>query len=239
MTTEKFKQICETVRSDALYRDPLAFGIARIDRSKIDDRKILQASFGAHNWNESFLSAAAFSWTLKECGVVVNFQDSEFVCDFNKELANKAWQLFCAFENQTEKHPNVSTLKAVRNALNEPKNAKNFRLVFIYEDTYPKSIEALYLKLYALSLKKTTSIVLEPKGLELKDLAWGSDGKPIELEWLKTHEIELKMSDSYPLIASIGKFPPFLNHIIPDNMPQKTPFLEIKLGEIANFKEVL
>lgn len=232
MTIENFKQICENVRLQSDYRDPIGFGLARIDRGVMDESKILQASFGAHNWNESFLSAAAFTWALKECGIAVKFDTSEFVCDFDERLANKAWELFCAFKNDSEKHQNVRALKAVLGALKEPKNAKNFKLVFIYEDAKPQSVEAVYLKLYALSLGKAPlrSLVLDGAFGVLHNVAWDKDGKPIELEWLRANEIELKMSGSYPAIAFVDKFPRYLSHIVPADNVRILESSKVRMG---------
>ena len=78
-TKEQFKDFCEQIRAQKGYKDPLAFGIARVDLGQLNEDKILQASYAVVNFKESFLSAAALVWALKECGVEVDFKASEFV----------------------------------------------------------------------------------------------------------------------------------------------------------------
>ena len=57
-TKEEFKQLIEDVQSQEWYRNPIGFGIARIDRGQLDSSKVLQASFPLINWKENYGSAA-------------------------------------------------------------------------------------------------------------------------------------------------------------------------------------
>jgi len=91
-----------------------------------------------------------------------------------------------------------------------------FRLVILFNNTVCKSVEGTYLKLYALSTSKVPLRSLNLNGAfgALHNVAW-SDGQPIELEWLRENEIELKFANEYPKIDFVDKFPRYLQHIIP------------------------
>ncbi|WP_169784892.1 tetrahydrodipicolinate N-succinyltransferase N-terminal domain-containing protein [Campylobacter curvus] len=231
-TKEQFKDFCEQIRAQKGYKDPLAFGIARVDLGQLNEDKILQASYAVVNFKESFLSAAALVWALKECGVEVDFKASEFVARFDAKVAKKAWKLFGVFKDEISQHKNVQVVNAVRHALEDEKNEGKFRVVFIYEDTKPLSVEAVYLKLYLLSLQKAPlrSLCLEGAFGALSNVAWGADGKPIELEWLRANEVELKMSGRYPAIMSVDKFPRFLSHIIPAENTRILDTAKVRMG---------
>ena len=55
MTKEEFKVLVEKVKSDTVgYREPIGFGICRVDRGQLDKTKILQATFPIINWKENF-----------------------------------------------------------------------------------------------------------------------------------------------------------------------------------------
>jgi len=90
-TKEEFSTYIKEVKASTKgYRDPLAFGIARVDRGQKNHDKILQAVFPVVNWKENLGSAAIFIGALKEAGVEVDFSDSEFVCDATKEFVENA-----------------------------------------------------------------------------------------------------------------------------------------------------
>lgn len=218
-SVDEFKQICEQVRARKGYRDPLAFGVARIERGQLNQDKILQASYAVVNFKESFLSAATFVWALEKEGVNVDFSASEFVCDLTPKIAKKIWKLFGVFANDLDKHKNVAVIAAVREAMKSEENKDKFKIAFIFEDVKPKSAETIYLKLYLLWLGRVPSgsVVLEDALDTLPSVAWCADGRAIELEWLRQNEINLKMSGTYPAVLSVGKFPPYLSHIIPAN----------------------
>jgi 2,3,4,5-tetrahydropyridine-2-carboxylate N-succinyltransferase len=90
-----------------------------------------------------------------------------------------------------------------------------YRVVFIYEDAAPQSVESVYLKLYALSHGKAELRVLNLNGAFglLNNVAW-SGNTPIELDWLRDNEIELKLRNEYPIIDFVDKFPRLLQHVI-------------------------
>jgi 2,3,4,5-tetrahydropyridine-2-carboxylate N-succinyltransferase len=107
----------------------------------------------------------------------------------------------------------------------------NFRLAFIFEDAAPQSVECAYLKLYALSLGKAPLRSLNLTGIfsVLENVAW-SVNIPIELDWLKANEIELKLEGAYPYISSVDKFPRFLQHIIPADKVRVLDASKVRMG---------
>jgi 2,3,4,5-tetrahydropyridine-2-carboxylate N-succinyltransferase len=106
-----------------------------------------------------------------------------------------------------------------------------FRLVFIFNDAACKSVEGTYLKLYALSTAKAPLRSLNLNGAfgALHNVAW-SDGQPIELEWLRENEIELKIANQYPKIDFVDKFPRFLQHIIPADNTRVLDDSKVRFG---------
>ena len=101
----------------------------------------------------------------------------------------------------------------------------------LFEDDKPLSPEAVYLKLYALSTGKAPlrSVNLTGAFGVLENVAW-SFGQPLELEWLRMHEIEMKLLGEYPLIESVDKFPRFLSHIIPANNTRILDTSKVRMG---------
>ena len=65
-STDEFKALVAEVTSQEGYREPMAFGIARVDRGQKNAEKVLQANFGLINWKENFGSAAVFIKALQE-----------------------------------------------------------------------------------------------------------------------------------------------------------------------------
>jgi 2,3,4,5-tetrahydropyridine-2-carboxylate N-succinyltransferase len=63
----------------------------------------------------------------------------------------------------------------------------------------------------------------------LHNVAW-SEGQPIELEWLRDNEIELKFSNTYPKIDFVDKFPRYLQHIIPVNNTRILDDSKVRFG---------
>lgn len=228
---DEFKEICENIRAKSGYKDPIAFGIARVDRGQLNRNKILQVSYGAINYNDSFLSAAAFVWALKKCDIEINFNDSEFVIDLDIKVVKKVLKLFGALVNEPKKHKNVATILAIKDAI-EAGDKDSFKLVFMFEDAKPKSVEVVYLKLYLLSLGfvPLRSLVLDGAFGILENVAWGADGKPIELEWLRENEMKLKISGRYPNIVAVDKFPRYLSHIIPADNTRILDSAKVRMG---------
>jgi 2,3,4,5-tetrahydropyridine-2-carboxylate N-succinyltransferase len=107
----------------------------------------------------------------------------------------------------------------------------NFRIVFLFDDEQCKSVESVYLKLYALSLGKAPLRSLNLNGIfgVLENVAW-SVNVPIELEWLRINEIEMKLDGSYPFISSIDKFPRLLQHVIPEENVRIMDASKVRMG---------
>ena len=105
------------------------------------------------------------------------------------------------------------------------------KIVFLFSDDNPKSVESVYLKLYALSLSKAPLRSLNLNGAFgiLENVAW-SGNMPIELEWLRENEITLKLDGMYPEINSVDKFPRFLQHIIPADNTRILEASKVRIG---------
>ncbi len=227
---EEFTTFVENVKKINNYTDPIGFAIARVDRGQINSDKILQASYPVVNWKENYGSAAVFISALIDSGIEIDFNKSEFVATITKEFVQNCIDKFNPFlkEAKEDAHKNVQVIKY----LNEQSDLNDlFRVVFIFDDVAPKSVEAVYLKLYALSLAKADlrSLNLDGAFGILENVAW-SGNTPIELDWLRANEISLKLNGKYPNIDSVDKFPRFLQHIIPANNTRILDSSKVRFG---------
>ena len=229
-TKEEFASLVDAIRSDSAYKDPIAFGIARVDRGQKNADKILQASFGVVNWKENFGSAAIFTKALEEAGIKVDGSGSEFVATLNDAFVENALNAFAPYLGEAvgDAHKNVQAIKLLSTIEDL---GKDYRIVFLYEDSAPKSVEAVYLKLYALSLKKAELRKVDLTGAFgiLENVVWVGN-KPYELAWLREHEMELKFKGEFPAIDAVDKFPRFLQHIIPEDNTRILDSSKVRMG---------
>ena len=233
-TKEEFANKVKEVQSSSWYRDPIGFGIARVDRGQLNKDKILQATYPVVNWGENFGSAAIFMDAFKTAGVEVDTTSSELVLDITDDFIVNCIESFRPYlpEAKGEDHKNVqliSTLSALPRELGL--TADDFKVVFIFEDIAPKSVEAVYLKLYALSTAKAELRKINLNGAFglLHNVAWNGSN-PIELDWLRANEVTLKVTGQYPNIDMVDKFPRFLSHIIPADNTRILDSSKVRFG---------
>ena len=218
-TTEEFKTFVEKVKSTKGYKDPIAFGICRVDASQLDNDKVLQATYPLINWNENFGSAAVFIAALKASGIEVDNSQSEVSCKIDFDFVKECMNTFNPYlpEAYGDAHKNVQVIIQLFQLLgDEGMREGEFRVVFLFEDAACVSVEATYLKLYALSQAKAELRTVNLNGAfgALPNVAWQGN-TPIDLDYLRINEIELKLRNEYPDVDFVDKFPRFLQHIIP------------------------
>ncbi len=146
------------------------------------------------NWQENFGSAAIFIKALQEAKCSVDCSGSEFVATINDNFVHNAMAAFAPYltEATGDAHLNVQVVKTLANLEDI---GKDFRITFLFEDTNPQSVEAVYLKLYALSLGKAPLRGVNLNGAFgiLSNVAWVGN-TPFELEYLRENEIEMKLT---------------------------------------------
>lgn len=233
-TTDAFKELITTIKGQDGYKDPIAFGICRVDFGQLDSDKVLQATYPIINWDENFGSAAIFIEALREQGIEVDSRQNEVVCDINLDFLSSCLNAFTPYADEAfgDAHKNIQVVSALYNQIKENGMREGeFKVVFLFEDAACISVEATYLKLYALSLAKVElrSINLNGAFGALPNVAW-SAGTPIELDWLREFEIELKLSNEYPHIDFVDKFPRFLQHIIPADNTRILETSKVRFG---------
>ncbi len=229
-SAEDFKALVADIEAQAGYKKAMAFGIARVDRGQQNAEKILQANYGLINWNENFGSAAVFVKALQESGCDIDFSGTEFVATVNDEFVKNAMNAFAVYANEAtgDAHKNIQVIKALATM---DDLAKNFRITFLFEDAASQSVEAVYLKLYALSQSKAElrKINLDGAFGILSNVAW-SGNTPYELEYLRDNEIEMKLNGTFPVIDSVDKFPRYLQHIIPADNTRILEASKVRMG---------
>ncbi len=229
-SAEDFKALVADIEAQAGYKKAMAFGIARVDRGQKNAEKILQANYALINWNENFGSAAVFVKSLQESGCEVDFSGTEFVATVNDAFVKNALNAFAVYANEAtgDAHKNIQVIKALA-AMDDL--AQNFRITFLFEDAASQSVEAVYLKLYALSQSKAElrKVNLDGAFGILSNVAW-SGNTPYELEYLRENEIEMKLNGTFPVIDSVDKFPRYLQHIIPADNTRILEASKVRMG---------
>ncbi|MCK4737748.1 MAG: tetrahydrodipicolinate N-succinyltransferase N-terminal domain-containing protein [Sulfurimonas sp.] len=234
-TTNAFKALIENIKSSTTgYKDPLAFGICRVDLGQLNIEKSLQATYPLINWNENFGSAAIFIKALAEQGIEVDFNESEVVCNINAAFLKSCLNAFTPYADEAygDAHKNIQVVSALYNQImNSGSLEGEFKVTFIFADEALKSVEASYLKLYAISQAKVELRGINLNGAfgALPNVAW-SNGQPIELDYLREFEIELKLANEYPHIDFVDKFPRFLQHIIPADNTRILDTSKVRFG---------
>ncbi|SFV70273.1 2,3,4,5-tetrahydropyridine-2,6-dicarboxylate N-succinyltransferase [hydrothermal vent metagenome] len=234
-TADAFKALIEDIKTTTPnYKDPLAFGIARVDLGQLNVDKSLQATYPVVNWDENFGSAAIFIRALAEQGIEIDFSQNEVVCNINLQFLKDCLNAFTPYSDEAhgDAHKNIQVISALYSQIiNNGSLEGEFKVCFIFEDAPCQSVEATYLKLYAISLAKVGLREINLNGAfgALPNVAW-SNGQPIELDYLREFEIELKLANEYPHIDFIDKFPRFLQHIIPADNTRILETSKVRFG---------
>lgn len=233
-TKEEFKAKVEEIQAQAWYKNPIGFGLARVDRGQLNPEKILQATFPVVNWEENYGSAAIFLNALKEAGESIDTSKSEIVCNVSDVFLTNCIEMFRPYipEAKGEDHKNVQVISQLASLpLESGLTADDYKVVFVFADDVVESVETAYLKLYALSSGKAKLRSLNLNGIfgALHNCAW-SGSTPIELDWLRANEIALKLANKYPEITMVDKFPRFLSHVIPADNTRILETSKVRFG---------
>ncbi|MGZ8547686.1 MAG: tetrahydrodipicolinate N-succinyltransferase N-terminal domain-containing protein [Sulfuricurvum sp.] len=233
-TETAFQECVTEIQNTQGYKTPLAFGICRVDFGQQNSDKILQATYPHINWNENFGSAAIFIQSAQEQGFTIDFTADEVIIPVTVKFLEGCLNAFTPYADEAygDAHKNIQVISALYHQIKENGMREGeFRLVILFNDAACKSVEGTYLKLYALSTSKAPLRSLNLNGAfgALHNVAW-SDGQPIELEWLRENEIELKFANEYPKIDFVDKFPRYLQHIIPANNTRVLDDSKVRFG---------
>ena len=242
MTKEEFKKFVES--EGARFREPLGFGIARVDLGEnfsaessadcesdscADSKKavVLQATYPVLNWRDSSGKCENLGSYAVLCSALEKFpqnliskSESEAIYCIDSRVVNSALELFAPFlaEALADKnaHKNIQVLLNLQKMPNLDCCKSPFRFVVLYDDAKCESVESSYMKLLALSLGKAKLRSLNLDGIFglLENIAW-SGNTPYQLEYLRQNEIELKLAGKFPRIDFVDKFPRYLMQVIP------------------------
>jgi 2,3,4,5-tetrahydropyridine-2-carboxylate N-succinyltransferase len=233
-TEADFKAKVAEIQTQEGYKNPLGFGICRVDLGQLNEDKVLQATFPHINWNENFGSAAIFISCMQEVGVEIDFTADELILPVTTKFLEETLNAFTPYIDEAigDAHKNIQVVSTIKDYIEYHGLCESeLRLVMIFNDVPCTSVEGTYLKLYALSTAKAPLRSLNLNGAfgALHNVAW-SDGEPIELEWLRENEIELKIAKKYPKIDFVDKFPRYLQHIIPANNTRVLDDSKVRFG---------
>lgn len=239
MTKEEFKKFVKS--EGARFKEPLGFGIARVDlgidfsaessadcKGDLDSKSVvLQATYPVLNWRDSNGKCENLGSYAVLCSVVEKFpqnlifkSDNEAIYRVDSAVVNAAIELFSPFlaESLADKkaHKNIQVLLNLQKMPNLDCCKSAFRFVVLYNDAKCESVESSYMKLLALSLGKAKLRSLNLDGIFglLENIAW-SGNTPYQLEYLRQNEIELKLAGTFPRIDFVDKFPRYLMQVIP------------------------
>jgi len=252
-SVEEFKTRLEEISSTSGYTDPIMFGICRDDMGTMDTNAVLQSTFLVTNIRANLGSAKVFRDALEQEVVegveklsnVVHVSDNELVCNIDIEFLENALATFNPYVEEAigDQHLNVQVAKMLKTihddmAMN-PQNMVPFgsgmvtyRIVFIFNDAPVETVEAGYLKLYALSEGKSKLRTLNLNGLFglLTNCAWLEHGEPVELDMLRDRAMHLKALGRYPGITHVDKFPRMLQHVIPADNTRILDTSKVRMG---------
>lgn len=224
MNVDRFKHFVDEFQKRAEYKEPLGFGIARVEIGK-KSKAILCATYPTMNWaGENLGTYAVLCESAKEAELISQ-SDNEAVYGINQAFVNKALELYAPFLSEalsdSQTHKNIQVILELKKQSNKGKlktkgGRSRYHLCIIYKDEKCESVESAYLKLLALSLGKAKLRTLQLDGIFglLQNVAW-SGNKAYELDWLRENEIRLKMEGEFPDIDFVDKFPRYLMQVIP------------------------
>lgn len=233
-TIEEFKAKVAKIQEQEAYKKPIAFAAGRADLSQLNPDKALQMHFPVVNWRENDGSAAILIAAIQESEQIVDFTKSEQTFKLTLAILENCLNAFEPYVNDVfgDKHKNIQVLETIYTEMktNGSRDGE-FRVTFLFDDVVVESLEAAYLKLYAISLAKVElrSINLNGAFGALQNVAW-SQGIPYDLDYLRINQIELQMSGDYPHIDFVDKFPRFLQHIIPADNTRILDTSKVRFG---------
>lgn len=224
MSTEQFKGFVEKYQKSTEYKEPLGFGIARVEIGK-KSKTVLCATYPVMNWKGENLGSYAVLCESAKHAELISQSENEAIYGVNQEFIDKALELYSPFLSEALSdslvHKNIQIILELRKQANKGKLKSKggrflYRFCILYQDTKCESVESAYLKLLALSLGKAPLRSLQLDGIFglLQNVAW-SGNKPYELDWLRENEIRLKIEGEFPHIDFVDKFPRYLMQVIP------------------------
>ena len=206
---DEFNAFTDEIQKSNIYKEPLAWGFARVEKGRVCPQKSLNATYAVVNFRENFKTLSVMLWAISEIyaknGKKFSLDGSECVFVLNKKIIAKALKIFefLASEAKGNAHRNLQNLILMGEILEHEKEPE-FEFVL--------------------------TIILDGIFSIMPNLAWDEYGRPLELEWLRENEIWLKMSGVYPKISFVDKFPRFLSHIVPNDSVRILDDAKVRFG---------
>ena len=206
------------------WREPLAFGLARIEQGASGNT--IKAWIPVVNWQANTASFAVFMASALEAGEEISTQGTEQIIPFTQAAIKKAAEIFTPYMDDAANHANVNVIKELMDT-----GEDCYKLVVLFEDAQCESVETGYLKLLAMSegFVQPRSINMDGIFGLLPNLAWAGH-KPYELDYLRANKTKLQMRGQYPKIDYVDKFPVYLHHVIPADNTRLLESAKVRLG---------
>lgn len=222
---EQFKAYVEEKKTQEWWREPLAFGIARVETGASGNT--IKAWIPVVNWQTNYSSYAVFmSAALNNGADKTMLSGVEAVIDFSRGAIEEAAQAFAPYMDDALNHANVNVIKELTET-----TENCYKLVVLFDDAQCESVETGYLKLLAMSegFVKPRSINMDGIFGLLPNLAWEGH-KPYELDYLRDNKTKLQLRGEYPKIDYVDKFPVYLHHVIPADNTRLLESSKVRLG---------
>jgi 2,3,4,5-tetrahydropyridine-2-carboxylate N-succinyltransferase len=214
-TVDEFKAYVEAQKKEGWYKEPLAFGIARVEYGAKGN--VIAAAIPVVNWKANFGSFAVFMSVAIAHGLDAGAlsKGPELVTDFTGAMIKDAAKIFAPYMDDAANHANVNVVKQLQDLPHDAGGKARYRLVVLMADEPCASVETAYLKLIAMSEGHVKPRTVNFNGVfgVLPNLAWVGN-KPYELDYLRENKAKLQLSGQYPHIDYVDKLPRFLHHVI-------------------------
>ncbi len=224
MSVETFKEFVDRFEKGHNYREPLGFGICRVEIGR-KSNKVLSVTYPVLNWKGESKGSFATLKNASSHASEIHKSENEEIFEINQTFLDEAFKIYTPFMSESlsdkSKHKNIQVLLTIKALMNK-KCAKGKKISYhfcvIYNDKPCETVQSSYMKLLALSLGKAPlrSLCLDGIFGLLSNVAW-SGNVPYELDWLRENEIELKLKGEFPAIDFVDKFPRYLMQVIPQH----------------------
>lgn len=214
ITKADFETFVQQLEQQGNYIRPQAFGVGL---STVDSLgHLLDAYFPVPNYCSNFGVVAILAHIL-------GYTEGTHSYQITASMLEEALTCFLPFENDDQKHPNISAMRSILHVLHHQPDASKVGVISFIgqtdQDPGPRHVPDAYLRLHLLShrLVKPHGIKLDGIFSVLPNVAWTSEG-PISLDDLPNRQLQASASGRHLIIHSVDKFPRMVDYVVPSGV---------------------